>query len=72
MAKLNDLLIDLGRNADLAAAYEKDPNSVLSRYELTESEKQALLAGDVDAVQQASGLTNLSLTNSTVKSHEDK
>lgn len=69
MAKLNDLLIDLGRDADLAAAYEKNPDSVLSRYELTDAEKQALLAGDVDAVQKASGLTSLSMTNSTIRAH---
>jgi hypothetical protein len=69
MAKLNDLLIHLGRDADLAAAYEKNPDSVLSRYELTDAEKQALLAGDVDAVQKACGLKTLSLSNGTVKAH---
>lgn len=71
MAKLNDLLIDLGRDADLAAAYEKNPNSVLSDYELTETERQALLAGDLDAVQKASDLKALSLTNTTIKSHDE-
>lgn len=69
MANLSDLLKNLGSDADLAAAYEKDPHRVLADYELSDAEKQALLAGDVDAVQRACGLKTLSFSNGTVKAH---
>lgn len=69
MATLTDLLNDLGKNAELAASWEKDPEAVMEDYKLTDNEKQAMLAGDVEALRKASGMTSLNMTNGTVKSH---
>jgi hypothetical protein len=70
MANLTDLLMNLGQDADLSKAWENDPNAVMARYELSDSEKQALLSGDVEELKRASGLTSLHMTNGTVRSHD--
>lgn len=70
MSKFVELLENLGRDAELAAAYEKDPQSVLDQYDLTEEERKAMLDRDVDAVRKLSGLASVRMTNSTIKTHE--
>lgn len=72
MATLNDLLNDLGTNAELAASWEKDPEGVMAGYTLSDKEKQALLDGDVETLRKASGMESLHMTNSTISSHEGK
>lgn len=70
MSKLIDLLKDLGENADLVAEYEKDPEPVIKRYDLTDKERKALLSGDSEKLREMTGLTQLRMTNSTVKSYD--
>lgn len=70
MSDLTRLLERLGKDATLEGDYRKDPESVLDRYELTDEERKAMLDRDVDAVRKLSGLENVRITNSTIKSHE--
>lgn len=70
MSKFVELLENMGRDADLAAAYEKDPESVLDQYDLTEEERKAMLDRDVEAVKKLSGLVSVRMTNSTIKALE--
>ncbi len=69
MSELVRLLKDLGKDAKLADAYAKDSDAVLSEYNLTEAEVEALKAGDVDKIREASGLEELHMTNATIKSY---
>jgi len=69
MSNLVRLLKDLGQDAKLAGAYEKDPDAVLSNYDLNKDEIKALKAGDLDAIRKASGLKELHMINTTIKSH---
>lgn len=70
MSDLTRLLERLGKDATLEADYQKDPESVLNQYELTEEERKAMLDRDVDAVRKLSGLVSVRMTNSTIKAHE--
>jgi len=69
MSELVRLLKDLGQDAKLAEAYENDPDAVLTKYDLSDHETKALKTGDLDKLREASGLENVHLTKSTVKSH---
>lgn len=70
MSKLVEFLENMGRDADLAAEYEKDPDAVLSRYELSDEERKAVKEGDLEAIKRMSGLSNIRMTNSNVTSYE--
>lgn len=59
MSKLADLLVDLGRNADLKDAYESDPKEVMARYGLSDEEMRAMLDKDLDKLKKLSGLDSL-------------
>lgn len=67
MSKLIDLLKDLGRDADLASEYGKDPDAVIKRYDLDDEEREALLSEDLDKIRKITGLDKLELTNSTIR-----
>lgn len=69
MSKLADLLIDLGRNADLQDEYGKDPKAVMSRYGLTEEEMKAMLDKDLEKVKKLSGLENLK-SNGNIRAYD--
>lgn len=69
MSELVRLLNDLGRDARLAEAYAEDPDSVLVKYDLSNAELKAMKSGDVDEVRKASGMDEVHLTNSTIKSY---
>jgi hypothetical protein len=69
MSDLVRLLKDLGQDASLAETYEQDPVSVLKKYDLSKEEVKALKSGDVDKIREISGLDELHMTNSTIKSH---
>ncbi|MFU8832586.1 MAG: hypothetical protein ACNA7J_10590 [Wenzhouxiangella sp.] len=70
MSKLVDLLRDLGKDAKLCAAFKADPDAVCDRYGLDDTQKDAMKAGDVEAVKKASGLSATSLSNGVVTSYE--
>ena len=67
MSELVRLLRDLGQNAELAQAYENDPDAVLEQYDLTDAEIEALKSGDLDKLRELSGLDDMHITKSTVK-----
>jgi len=69
MSELVRLLKDLGQDAKLSETYAEDPDAVLSHYDLNDTEIKALKAGDLDKIRNASGLKELHMTNSTIKSH---
>lgn len=70
MSKLAEFLQSMGRDADLNAEFEKDPEGVMSQFELSDDEKKAIREGDVDTVKKMSGLQNVRLTKSNVNSYE--
>lgn len=70
MSKLVDFLQNMGRDAALRDEFEKDPDGVMSRFELSDEEKEAVRNGDVDAVKQLSGLANVQMTNTIITSYD--
>ena len=68
MSELVRLLKDLGQDAKLAEAYEKDPDAVLKKYDLSDDEIKALKSGDLDKIREVSGLDEVHVTKSTVRS----
>ncbi|MEX0914847.1 MAG: hypothetical protein WD397_12315 [Wenzhouxiangellaceae bacterium] len=59
MSGLKQLLIDLGKDADLKDEYVKDPKSVMQRYGCTAGEVKAMLDKDVGTLKRMSGLDTL-------------
>lgn len=72
MSKLVDFLQTMGRDAELRDEFEKDADAVMSRFELSDEEKQAIREGDLDTVKRLSGLTNVQMTHSSVNSYDDE
>jgi hypothetical protein len=70
MSRLRELLVNLGKDAALHDAYVADPNAVMAEYELSAEEMAAMLAKDLDAVKQLSGMDNLK-TNSSIKAYDE-
>lgn len=66
MSKLSQLLMDLGKNTDLHDAYVDNPKEVMSHYQLTDEETQAMLDKNIEKLKKLSGLDTLK-SNSTVK-----
>ena len=59
MSGLKKLLIDLGKDAALAEAYEQNPKQVMGRYKLGDEEMDAMLKKDVETLKRLSGLNTL-------------
>lgn len=71
MSKLLDLMKQLGKDAALAAAYEKDPNAVIARAGLSKAESAALIGCDYTAIKQLTGLKDVSYAiNTVVKAYD--
>lgn len=70
MSKLVDFLQNMGRDAALRDEFEKDPDGVMSRFELSDEEKEAVRNGDVETVKRLSGLHKIRLTNSNISTYE--
>ncbi|RFF27062.1 MULTISPECIES: hypothetical protein [unclassified Wenzhouxiangella] len=70
METLKQLLKDLGSDAKLAAEYEKDPDGVMEKRDLSDEAREAMKRKDLDAVRRLSGLDEVHLTNSTVNAHD--
>ena len=58
MSKLLDLMKKLGRDAALAAEYEKDRDGVLRRAGLSDEEHRAMAEKDYTAIKKLTGLTD--------------
>ncbi|MEA5445394.1 hypothetical protein VCB98_06140 [Gammaproteobacteria bacterium AB-CW1] len=66
MSKLADLIHRLGEDAELESRYEKDPEAVMAEFELSEEEKKALAAGDLDEIRRLTGLSNIEKTSRAI------
>ena len=72
MSKLLELMRKLGSDAALAAEYDKDPDGVMKRSGLSESEYKAMSEKDYTAIKRLTGLTDGKFaTNHIVKAYED-
>jgi len=72
MSKLLDLMRALGRDAALAAEYEKDPEAVARRAGLSDEERKAILEKDHAAIMRLTGLTEGKFaTNHLIKAYDD-
>lgn len=72
MSKLLDLMRKLGRDAALAAEYEKDPDGVTQRAGLSDDERKAMLGKDYGAIKSLTGLMDGQFaTNHVVKAYDD-
>ncbi len=71
MSKLAELLVKLGSDAVLVAAYEKDPKQVMANAGLTSDEMALMEAADLSQLEAATGLGNLAKTNSTIKAYNN-
>lgn len=69
MSGLKQLLIDLGKDADLAEQYEKDPEAVMESYGLEPNEIAAMLKKDIEELARLSGLSNLK-ANGNVQAYD--
>lgn len=69
MAGIKELLIDLGKDAELAAEYAGNPRAVMARYRCSNDDVQAMLDKDVDKLKQASGLSKLE-SNGIIKAYD--
>ncbi|KAF1710042.1 hypothetical protein CSC70_10270 [Pseudoxanthomonas kalamensis DSM 18571] len=56
MSKLLDLMKRLGRDAALAAEYEKDPDGVMRHAGLSDEERKAMLEKDYETIKRLTGL----------------
>lgn len=69
MSQLKSLLQDLGKDAELASRYEKDPTGVMQDYKLSDEEISAMLARDLEKIRRLSGLDNLK-SNGNIHAHD--
>ncbi len=58
MSKLLKLMRELGRNAALAAEYERDPEGVMRHAGLSDEERKAMLEMDFEAIKRLTGLAD--------------
>ncbi len=71
MSNLLQLMKQLGADAALSAEYEKDPESVIAGFKLTDEEREALLKRNFEAIKRLTGLKDGQFaTNSTVKAYD--
>lgn len=73
MSNLVLLMKALGADAALADEYERDTEAVIRRFNLSDAERKALLAGDLPAIRKLTGLSDgIYATNSTVKVYDSR
>jgi hypothetical protein len=71
MSNLLRLMRDLGADAALCDAYVADARGVISRYGLTDEERDALLNHDYEKIKQLTGLKDGQFaTNSTIRAYD--
>src|SRR5690606_14704517 len=70
MSTLLDFMRKLGSDAALAAAYEKDPATVLARAGLSAEEQRAMLSSDYASIKRLTGLVDGQFaTNHIIKAY---
>lgn len=70
MSDIVDLLKQLGQDSNLADEFARDPDQVLSRYDLSEEERDALRAGDVDKIKAITGLQDVRMTAKHISTYD--
>lgn len=55
MSQLASFMMKLGEDAELMAAYRKDPRGTMKAHGLTDEEIEAVMSGDTDKVKALSG-----------------
>jgi hypothetical protein len=71
MSSLLRLMKALGADAALCIEYKNDAKGVISRYGLTDEERDALLKHDYDSIKRLTGLKDGQFaTNSTVRAYD--
>lgn len=70
MTKLTELLKRLGADAELAKAYERNPQKVMEEAGLTPEEMAILKEGDIKKLEQATGLGALHKTNIVIRLYD--
>jgi hypothetical protein len=71
MSKLTELLRQLGADAELAKAYEKNPAKVMEEAGLSKEEITILKKGDLSKLKDATGIANVKLINTIIKAYDD-
>lgn len=72
MSTLLDFMRELGRNAELARAYENDPEAVMRGANLSDEERRAMLEKDYEAIKRLSGLRDGQFaTNHTILAYDE-
>jgi len=71
VSNLLRLMRDLGADAALCIEYRDDAQGVISRYGLSDQERDALLNHDYDAIKRLTGLKDGQFaTNSTIRAYD--
>lgn len=70
MSNYLGLLYELGRNAEAANRFAVNPDSEMSRWNLTKEEKATLRECSMQNFMVSKGLRQHHLTNSTIKSYQ--
>lgn len=71
MGNLLRLMKQLGADAALSREYEADPVTVMTRFQLSDEERDALLNKDFAAIKRLTGLKDGQFaTNSTVSAYD--
>lgn len=70
MSKLVELLQKLGADAELAKAYEENPEAVMKEAGLSEDEMEVLKSGDLERIKRETGLKELERTNVVIKAYD--
>ena len=72
MSKLLELMRKLGSDAALAAEYERDPDGVMRRADLSDEERKAMLAKDYATIKKLTGLTDGQFaTNHVIQAYDE-
>lgn len=58
MSKMLDFMRELGRDATLAAEYDRDRDATMRKAGLSDEERQAMLDKDYDAIKRLTGLVD--------------
>ncbi|MCO7222927.1 hypothetical protein [Pleionea sp. CnH1-48] len=61
--QLTEMLSDLGENLDLQAAYKKDPEAVMDKYGIEESERDLVRQKNYDGIRSKLGTDVKMATN---------
>ncbi|MBX3689727.1 hypothetical protein [Dokdonella sp.] len=72
MPRLLEFMRRLGRDAALAAEYEKDPDQAMRRHGLSDEERKAMLAKDYEAIKRLTGLADGQFaTNHIIRAYDE-